>query len=125
MYFKFSSFSLIVNQKLLETGQFELMSSKTDEDEHSIEMQLPYIAKVMERYYFDYHFSKHCSLLKGVPRPVVFAIVCLSFCEFCAVSYSRFCGEQIADFAQDILVFVLPLELVKSCCLVVTLNLVR
>eukprot|EP00112_Aurelia_sp_Birch-Aquarium-sp1_P019674 Seg492.6 transcript_id=Seg492.6/GoldUCD/mRNA.D3Y31 product="Protein MEMO1" protein_id=Seg492.6/GoldUCD/D3Y31 len=37
-----------VNQKLLETGQFEVMSSKTDEDEHSIEMQLPYIAKVME-----------------------------------------------------------------------------
>jgi predicted class III extradiol MEMO1 family dioxygenase len=26
------------------------MNIKTDEDEHSIEMQLPYLAKVMERY---------------------------------------------------------------------------
>ena len=26
-----------------------MMSQKTDEDEHSIEMQLAYIAKVMER----------------------------------------------------------------------------
>jgi predicted class III extradiol MEMO1 family dioxygenase len=39
-----------VNQELHKTGKFELMSLKTDEDEHSIEMQLSYIAKVMERY---------------------------------------------------------------------------
>lgn len=38
-----------VNRELLETGEFELMDLVTDEDEHSIEMQLPYIAKVMER----------------------------------------------------------------------------
>lgn len=31
------------------TGQFEWMDLDTDENEHSIEMQLPYIAKVMER----------------------------------------------------------------------------
>ncbi len=30
------------------TGKFELMNRKTDEDEHSIEMQLSYVAKVME-----------------------------------------------------------------------------
>lgn len=30
------------------TGKFEFMSIDADEDEHSIEMQLPYIAKVME-----------------------------------------------------------------------------
>ena len=29
-------------------GKFEFMSIDADEDEHSIEMQLPYIAKVME-----------------------------------------------------------------------------
>ena len=29
-------------------GKFEMMSLSADEDEHSIEMQLPYIAKVME-----------------------------------------------------------------------------
>ena len=28
-------------------GKFEMMSLSADEDEHSIEMQLPYIAKVM------------------------------------------------------------------------------
>ncbi|KAK2174047.1 hypothetical protein NP493_828g01016 [Ridgeia piscesae] len=33
---------------LYATGEFESMSSQTDEAEHSIEMQLPYIAKVME-----------------------------------------------------------------------------
>lgn len=31
------------------TGQFERMSLDVDEDEHSIEMHLPYIAKVMEK----------------------------------------------------------------------------
>ena len=32
----------------MTTGKFEFMSIDADEDEHSIEMQLPYIAKVME-----------------------------------------------------------------------------
>jgi predicted class III extradiol MEMO1 family dioxygenase len=30
------------------TGQFEWMNTSMDEDEHSIEMHLPYIAKIME-----------------------------------------------------------------------------
>jgi len=37
-----------INQDLIDTGHFEVMSIQADEDEHSIEMQLPYIAKVME-----------------------------------------------------------------------------
>jgi len=37
-----------INKELLDTGKFEFMSIDADEDEHSIEMQLPYIAKVME-----------------------------------------------------------------------------
>ncbi|XP_046849866.1 protein MEMO1-like [Xenia sp. Carnegie-2017] len=37
-----------VNEELMESGLFEVMNINTDEDEHSIEMQLPYIAKVME-----------------------------------------------------------------------------
>jgi len=37
-----------INKELYETGKFETMSQKTDEDEHSIEMQLSYIAKIME-----------------------------------------------------------------------------
>ncbi|XP_069680720.1 protein MEMO1 [Periplaneta americana] len=32
------------------TGQFEWMNMSVDEDEHSIEMHLPYIAKIMEDY---------------------------------------------------------------------------
>ena len=35
--------------ELYATEMFEEMSVSADEDEHSIEMQLPYIAKVMER----------------------------------------------------------------------------
>ena len=34
---------------LWKTGMFERMSLQTDEDEHSIEMHLPYTAKAMER----------------------------------------------------------------------------
>lgn len=40
----------VVNGDLEMTGQFEWMDLDTDENEHSIEMHLPYIAKVMERY---------------------------------------------------------------------------
>ncbi|XP_063957606.1 protein MEMO1-like [Lytechinus pictus] len=38
-----------VNRELMKTKMFETMSVQVDEDEHSIEMHLPYIAKVMER----------------------------------------------------------------------------
>ncbi|KAL4238198.1 Protein memo1 [Mactra antiquata] len=37
-----------INAELYKSGPFETMNISTDEDEHSIEMQLPYIAKVME-----------------------------------------------------------------------------
>lgn len=39
----------VVNGDLEMTGQFEWMDLDTDEKEHSIEMHLPYIAKVMEK----------------------------------------------------------------------------
>jgi predicted class III extradiol MEMO1 family dioxygenase len=38
-----------VISELNETGAFEPMDLKNEEAEHSIEMQLPLIAKVMER----------------------------------------------------------------------------
>uniref|UniRef100_K1QW47 Protein MEMO1 n=2 Tax=Magallana gigas TaxID=29159 RepID=K1QW47_MAGGI len=38
-----------INEELFATKAFEKMKMSTDEDEHSIEMHLPYIAKVMER----------------------------------------------------------------------------
>ena len=37
-----------IYNELYSIGDFDTMSMSTDEDEHSIEMQLPYIAKVME-----------------------------------------------------------------------------
>lgn len=37
-----------LNRELRETEQFQWMDLKTDEDEHSIEMQMPFVAKVME-----------------------------------------------------------------------------
>lgn len=39
-----------MNEELYATAPFETMTIDTDEDEHSIEMQLPYIAKAMERF---------------------------------------------------------------------------
>ena len=50
-------------------------------------------------------------VLKGGQRPAAFAIVCFCFCEFHAVSYPESCAEQVAEFAQSILDFVLPLRL--------------
>lgn len=46
LYFEIS----LVYGELWKTGMFERMSLQTDEDEHSIEMHLPYTAKAMERY---------------------------------------------------------------------------
>ncbi|XP_071523570.1 protein MEMO1 [Panulirus ornatus] len=52
-------YDLIVDQQvyseLYQTGHFETMSVSADEDEHSIEMHLPYVAKVMED--FRDHFT--------------------------------------------------------------------
>ncbi|KAG8444371.1 hypothetical protein GDO86_009528 [Hymenochirus boettgeri] len=50
-------YDLHVDQKvygeLWKTGMFERMSLQTDEDEHSIEMHLPYTAKIMESHKDD------------------------------------------------------------------------
>jgi len=39
----------VVYKELQSTGRFDMMDLKTDEEEHSIEMHLPYTAKMMER----------------------------------------------------------------------------
>lgn len=39
-----------INAELEKTGKFTRMDMNTDEDEHSIEMHLPYIAKVMNEW---------------------------------------------------------------------------
>ena len=43
-----------VNRELLGTGEFEVMSLEVDEDEHSMEMHMPFIAKVQRL--FNFHF---------------------------------------------------------------------
>jgi predicted class III extradiol MEMO1 family dioxygenase len=40
-----------VMAELMATGHFGTMEKDVDEDEHSIEMQLPYLAKIFERYH--------------------------------------------------------------------------
>jgi hypothetical protein len=46
--FNFERFSAI--DELDKTGQFSQMELSTDEDEHSIEMHLPYVRKIFEGY---------------------------------------------------------------------------
>ena len=59
------AFVCAVYSELYATGLFEEMSVSTDEDEHSIEMQLPYIAKVMERFVTKQSLFQalHCSVV--------------------------------------------------------------
>lgn len=40
--------SLLVYRDLEKTGEFVSLTLDKDEEEHSIEMQMPYIAKMME-----------------------------------------------------------------------------
>ena len=40
---------LTVYKELMATRHFDAMVLKTDEDDYSIEMHLPYTAKIMER----------------------------------------------------------------------------
>lgn len=44
--------------ELKETGAFSLMDLRSEEAEHSIEMQLPYIAKIMEKCIF---LARNCA----------------------------------------------------------------
>ena len=40
--------------QLRETGKFTDMSVDTDEDEHSIELQLPYVRKVFQEWVMNF-----------------------------------------------------------------------
>ena len=43
------SISFLFYNELYATGEFDKLDEADDEKEHSIELHLPYIAKVMER----------------------------------------------------------------------------
>ena len=64
-----------------------------------------------------FQYKLQTNRVKGVQRPAAFVIVCFCFCEFRTVSYSGSCAEHIVDFAQSMLVFVLPLmvQTDKNC----------
>lgn len=54
-YYEINIFScLSVNEELKATGKFEMMDIRIDEAEHSMEMHLPYLAKVFEGYTSSY-----------------------------------------------------------------------
>jgi len=57
--FPLLSFSMVILflsaiTQLRETGKFTDMSVDTDEDEHSIEMQLPYVRKVFQEWVMNF-----------------------------------------------------------------------
>lgn len=47
-------FTLAVIEELKATRKFELMDMRVDEAEHSMEMHLPYLAKIFEGYFLVY-----------------------------------------------------------------------
>ena len=64
---------------------------------------------------FQIYGFQNLPALKGVQIPAAFAIVCFCSCEFRTANYSESCAEQVVEFAQSMLVFVLPLKVPFSC----------
>lgn len=94
---------LEVNEELKATGKFELMDLRVDEAEHSMEMHLPYLAKVFEGYPVKVvpilvgaldmdNEAKYGQLLaKYVDDPSNFFSVSSDFCHWGSrFSYTRF-----------------------------------
>jgi len=99
-----------VYEELQSTGCFEWMNLETDEDEHSIEMHLPYIAKVFENHRDftivpilvgslsperEAHYGRLLS--KYLSDPDNFFVVSSDFCHwgqrFRYTHYDKSCGE--------------------------------
>lgn len=104
----------------MDTGLFERMSIDVDEEEHSIEMQLPYLAKVMESRRADPEFrvvpilvgslntAKEAeygrALAKYLEAPRTLLIISSDFCHwgsrFSYTFYRRECGEVYESITQ-------------------------
>ncbi len=65
--------------ELLATGHFETLSSQVDEDEHSLELHLPFIHKAMAGYvaYYSYFFVLFVCLCECVVCICVCACICM------------------------------------------------
>ncbi|KAF5456771.1 hypothetical protein F2P56_026214 [Juglans regia] len=57
---------LEVNEELKATGKFEMMDIRIDEAEHSMEMHLPYLAKVFEGFNYTRYEKKHGAIYKSI-----------------------------------------------------------
>lgn len=77
--------NVTVCQELEKTGQFDWMDMRTDENEHSIEMHLPYIAKVMEKWVtFLFYFTIYLGLFHVINKLIYFynvLIKCIAFVD--------------------------------------------
>lgn len=106
-----------VYEELQSTGSFEWMNLETDEDEHSIEMHLPYIAKVFENHRDftivpilvgslsperEAHYGRLLS--KYLSDPSNFFVVSSDFCHwgqrFRYTHYDKSCGEIYQSIQQ-------------------------
>lgn len=105
-----------ISQDLLDTGHFEIMSMEADEDEHSIEMQLPYIAKVMEPAKGQFKIvpimvgslsnsseAKYGKLLaKYLEDPSIFFVISSDFCHWGQRFRYTHYDQQHGDIYQSI-----------------------
>lgn len=66
----------------MATGEFEKLSQADDEREHSIELHLPYIAKVMERceHQANYYTLLIASFVQSL-RPIIRVVILHSGCN--------------------------------------------
>ncbi|XP_071917620.1 uncharacterized protein [Coffea arabica] len=57
---------LEVIEELKATGKFEMMDLRVDEAEHSMEMHLPYLAKVFEGFNYMHYDKKHGAIYRSI-----------------------------------------------------------
>lgn len=105
-----------VNEELYASGMFETMSIDTDEDEHSLEMQLPFIAKAMEskRGQFtivpvlvgslSHEKEQNYGKLFGkyLTDPENFFVISSDFCHWGQRFHYTFCDKSCGEIWQSI-----------------------
>uniref|UniRef100_A0A672QJ93 Protein MEMO1 n=1 Tax=Sinocyclocheilus grahami TaxID=75366 RepID=A0A672QJ93_SINGR len=88
-------YDLRIDQKvyadLWKTGMFERMSLQTDEDEHSIEMHLPYTAKAMESQGEIYRSIEH---LDKMGMGIIEQLDPISFSNYLKKYHNTICGRH-------------------------------
>lgn len=109
-----------VNADLVSTGMFEWMDIQVDEAEHSIEMQLPYIAQIMKEYSNTFAVipilvgtltSEQIESYAGIfwkyfANPENLFIISSDFChwgkKFNYTPYNKYFGKPIYKFIEDL-----------------------